>query len=173
MNFAQGFSDFAKDQPRRGIERFMPKAAADVMKTIRYSTQGAQSYRGDLIVSPEEFTKPELFAQAMGLAPSRLTLQYEQNRIIKDRERRLVDRRKQLTDRYFVAVRLGDRRSMVQAIRGISAWNEKQPRWPITPATIKRSAKTRANADMRTIGGVSVQKSLQYLTEERRITGKK
>jgi hypothetical protein len=173
MNFFQGFSDFAKDQPQRGIERFMPKAAADVMKTIRYSTQGAQSYRGDLIVSPEEFTKPEIFAQAMGLAPARLTLQYEQNRIIKDRERRLVDRRKQLTDRYFVAVRLGDRRSMVHAIRGISAWNEKQPRWPITPATIKRSAKTRANTDMRTMGGVSVQKSLQYLTEERRITRKK
>jgi len=169
MNYAQGFSDFQTSEYRRGFERMVPKAVADVMKTIRFAQQGAQTYQKDMIMSPAEFTNWDLAAQAMGFTPANLTLRYEQNRAIKDMESRLVARRTHILNSLFAAYKLGDRARAREVMGWVHKWNRVQP-YKIDPKTILRSAQTRAAYDMRTIAGVAVQKRLQYLQSTMRFS---
>jgi hypothetical protein len=171
MNFAQGWSDFQQPHTQdRAIERFMPKAVADVLKTLRFATKGAQTYSSDLIMTPEEFTSSRKIAQILGFTPSELTQRYEQNRAIKDMEMKLKDRHDNLMNKLFMAYKLQDRGTAREALKEIQAWNRAQPRLAISPETLLRSAKTRAQYDLRTVGGVAVDKRLQYLHNELRFT---
>jgi len=170
LNYAQGFSDLTGGHTDRALERFVPKAVSDVMKTIRFATQGAQTYQKDMIMSPEEFTSWDLSVQFMGFTPANLTLRYEQNRAIKDMEARLKTRRTHILNTLFSAYKLGDRKGAREAMQWVLAWNRANPRYPIDANTILRSAQTRAAYDLRTVGGIAVDKRLQYLQNELRFT---
>jgi hypothetical protein len=170
MNYAQGFQDLSEDHTMRGVEKMVPKAVADAMKTIRYAMQGAQNRQGDLIVPPEAFTSRDLFVQWIGFTPSNLSMQYEQNRAIKDREQALTRRHNQLLNRLFMGYRTEDRKMVRNTMQDIASWNKANPTYLITPASINRSAKARAQYDMRTVAGVAVDKRLQYLMNEMRFT---
>lgn len=172
MNIAGGFSDIGAGHTMRGVEKFLPKFAGDMLKTYRYATQGAQTYQRDIILSPDEFKSMDLFLQFSGFTPTALSDRYEQNRAIKDMEFKLKARRQDLMNRLFMAWRLSDRKTASEVMRKITEWNKKQPRYPITADSIKQSARSRAQYDMRTVGGVAVDKRLQYLHEELRFTRK-
>lgn len=170
LNYAQGWSDFQGGHTGRGWERVVPKAASDVMKGFRFMTQGAQTYQKDLIMAPEEFNSWDLAVQFMGFTPANLTLRYEQNRAIKDMEARLKTRRTHILNTLFNAYKMGDRSGAREAMQWVLAWNKANPRFPINPNTILRSAQTRADYDMRTVGGIAVDRRLHYLQNELRFT---
>lgn len=172
MNMAGGVSDFQQGHPDRGIEKLMPKFIGDHLKAIRYATQGAQTYNRDMILSPEQFTSLDIFAQAAGFTPTALSTRYEQNRAIKDMEMRLKTRRQDLMNRLFVAWRLEDRKTSSETLRDIAEWNRAQPLYPIQPDNIMQGARSRAEYDMRTVGGVAVDKRLHYLQEELRFSNR-
>ncbi len=172
-NYFQGFQDVQDDHGWRGMEKFVPKAVADAMKSLRYFTQGAQNRQGDLILPPESFGLPILLGQAMGFTPSELVKQYEQNRAVKDMETRLRRRHDQLINRIFMGYRLQDRKVVRQTLRDIGQWNKSNPTYAITPATLQRSAKARSAYDMRTVGGIALDKRLQYLHNTLRFTERK
>jgi hypothetical protein len=172
LNFAGGFRDIQQDRGDRAIEKFMPKFAADALKTLRFATQGAQTYQRDMIVSPEEMTNVDLFLQMQGFTPTRLSDRYEQNRSIKDLEQKLRNRRSDLMNQLFMSWRVGDRSEARDVMQDILAWNRSNPGYPITPDGIRQSARTRAMYDMRTVGGVAVDKRLQYLQETQRFTAR-
>ena len=133
-------------------------------------TQGAQTYQKDLIMAPEEFNSWDLAVQFMGFTPANLTLRYEQNRAIKDMEARLKTRRTHILNTLFNAYKMGDRSGAREAMQWVLAWNKANPRFPINPNTILRSAQTRADYDMRTVGGIAVDRRLHYLQNELRFT---
>ena len=173
MNMAGGFNDIQSGHPDRGVEKLMPKFVSDGLKSIRFATQGAQTYNRDMILSPEEFTAPALFMQAAGFTPTQLATRYEQNRAVKDMEIRLKDRRQDLLNQLFMAWRIGDRKTAAETLKSITQWNKAQPRFAIMPESIMDSANSRSQYDMRTVGGVSVDKRLQYLHEQLRFTDRK
>ena len=170
MNAAGGIGDLAEGHPSRGAEKLMPKFISDGLKTIRYATQGAQTYSRDMILSPDQFTTQSLFVQAAGFTPTQLATRYEQNRAIKDMEAKLKNRRSDLLNRLFTAWRLGDRKVATETLKDIAAWNRAQPRYGILSESIMQSARSRSQYDMRTVGGVAVDKRLQYLQNEMRFT---
>jgi hypothetical protein len=172
VNVATGMRDISSDHTQRGIEKLMPKFMGDIGKTLRYATQGAQTYQRDVILPPEAFTSADLFRQFSGFTPTRLSNRYEQNRAIKDMEFKLKSRRSDLMNQLFMAWRISDRKTAAQVMRKIAEWNKAQPRYPISPDNIRQSANSRAQYDMRTVGGVAVDKRLQYLHEELRFTDK-
>ena len=172
LNFATGIGDFQKGQTRRGVERFMPKFLGDMMKTIRFAQQGAQTYQGDMIVTPEAMTNQDLFLQWNGFTPTRLSDRYEQNRAIKDMEQGLRGRRQRLMNSLFMAWRVGDRSDARDVMQAITDFNKANPRYPISAEGIIQSARQRAQYDMRTVGGVAVDKRLQYLQEVMRFTAR-
>lgn len=167
MNFEAGFSNMQQDAGfLRTAEKFVPKFVADIMKTMRFATQGAQTYERDIIVPPEAFTNHRLFLQTIGFTPTYLADRYDQNRAIKDMEQKLRGRRQDLINKLFLAWKLEDRQDARKAMRNIVEWNKKNPRYPIDARTIQQSARARAQNDMRTVGGVAVDKRLQYLQHE-------
>ncbi len=170
MNYFSGFQDVQEDHGWRGMEKFVPKAVADMMKTMRYMTQGAQNRQGDMILPPESFGNIDLLGQFMGFTPSELVKQYEQNRAVKDMSSRLTRRHDQLINRLFMAYKLQDRKVARETLRDILHWNKANPTFGINPATLLRSAKARAQYDMRTVGGIAVDRRLQYLHNELRFT---
>jgi hypothetical protein len=170
FNFAAGFQDIDKGHPDRAMEKFTPKFVGDMLKSYRYATQGAQTYQRDMILSPEEITAADKFLQVAGFTPTRLADRYEQNRAIKDMEQRLRNRRSDLMNRLFMAWRVGDRSDARDIMKEITAFNRANPRYPISPDGIMQSARTRAQYDMRTVGGVAVDKRLQFLQNELRFT---
>jgi hypothetical protein len=123
-----------------------------------------------MILSPEEITAADKFLQVAGFTPTRLADRYEQNRAIKDMEQRLRNRRSDLMNRLFMAWRVGDRSDARDIMKEITAFNRANPRYPISPDGIMQSARTRAQYDMRTVGGVAVDKRLQFLQNELRFT---
>lgn len=168
MNFAGGIGDLQSDRPDRAIEKFMPKFGSDALKSVRYATKGAQTYQRDMIMSPKEFTSMDYFLQFTGFTPTRLADRYEQNRAIKDMEQRLRNYRSDLMNKLFMAWRIGDKSTAKETFRDIAEWNKKNPRYPISPEGLMQSARSRAQYDMRTVGGVAVDKRLQYLQNEMR-----
>lgn len=170
MNMAGGMNDIASGHPSRGVEKMVPKFVSDALKSVRYATEGAQTYNRDMILSPDEFTNQSLFGQFAGFTPTDLASRYEQNRAVKDMEMRLKTRRQDLLNRLFMAWRVDDRKTASEAMRDITEWNKAQPRYAIMPESIVQSARSRAQYDMRTVGGVAVDKRLQYLQEELRFT---
>ncbi len=173
LNYFQGFGDIADDHGWRGMEKLVPKAVADVMKTMRYMTQGAQSRQGDMILPPESFGNVAILGQFMGFSPAELIKQYEVNRALKDMSMKLKRRRDQLVNRLFNGYKLGDRKVVRQTLRDISSWNKANPTYPITPSTMQQSARSRAAYDMRTVGGIALDKRLMYLRETMRFTESK
>jgi hypothetical protein len=108
----------------------------------------------------------------MGFTPADLTLRYEQNRAIKDMEARLTNRRNHIINSLFMSYKLKDRGRTRSIMQWVMHWNKSKPgkRWPIDPDTIFRSAKTRAEYDARTVGGIAVSKRLHYLHKELRFS---
>ena len=173
MNFMQGFQDIQEDHAWRGMEKLVPKFVSDWSKTLRYATQGAQNRQLDMILPPESFGNADLLAQFMGFSPSEVTKQYEQNRAVKDMESKLRRRHDQLINRLFMSYKLEDRKGARETLRDITHWNKANPSYPITPSTLKQSAKSRAQYDMRTVGGIALDKRLNYLHETLRFTERK
>lgn len=171
MNMFAGADNIRKGQGyvERGLEKMVPKFVSDIMKTIRFATEGALNYDRDVILSPEEFTNRDLFIQAMGFSPAKLTTRYEQQRAIKDHARAIETRRKYLMNRLFMTAKLRDMKEQKKVVADIAEFNKTSP-LPISVQNIMQAAKTRANYDMRTINGVVVHKNLHGLHEKYRFT---
>ncbi len=172
FNWGAAWDNAAEGRSFRAWEKVMPKAVGDIIKTIRYATQGAQTYQRDMIVSPEEMSSWDLFVQISGFTPTRLSDRYEQNRAIKDMEQSLRGRRQDLMNSLFMAWRVGDQSEGRAVLQEIIKWNRSNPRYPITSDGIIQSAKNRAAYDLRTVGGVAVDKRLMYLQETMRFTSR-
>jgi hypothetical protein len=145
----QGINEL-DDHPYRGLEKIVPKALSDVMKSIRYATQGATTYGQDVILTPEQVTLWGSFVQAMGFSYSPLSRLYKQNRDVREQSRRLEDRHKFLMDLVFRA--------------------RANPRWKIDLTAINQSADQRREYDRLTVQGLYLPKRLQYLQQDMRYT---
>lgn len=158
----QGIQDISEGRYERAIERVVPKFLRDPMKSIRYATEGALTYAGEPILTAEQFTNKDLFVQSIGLAPSRLTQRYEQNRALKNMNKALLDRHSQLINEYWMAVSLGDPEARRDAVKAWAKWNRAHPEWPIQSETIIQSAKSRARMSLQTLGGVALNPRLDF-----------
>jgi len=133
------------------------------MKTFRLTTEGAKSYRGDIIVPKEDFNVLELIGQSAGFAPSDLVQQYDQNRAIMDLSTAIQRRRTNLLERLFLAQRHQDGGEVRDTMARIRAFNKAHPQKAINAKSIRDSAKQRFDYSGRARRGITVDKDLLYL----------
>ena len=160
----------APGQADKALELVAPKAAGDVLKAIRYAREGVTDAQGRTVIPPEEITKADLFAQAVGFSPEHITRVQEQNRNIKAAVNKIGDRRQELVDRLFLAAHADDAQGVKEAYEKIAAFNAKNPRVAIKAGNIISSAKARNRYSQQAIDGLRVDPSMRYLQEELRIT---
>ena len=148
--------DIHNGHTMRGIEKIMPKVARDLMKATRFSQEGATTYAGETIVTAEEFTKWDIFLQAIGLTPSKLNNQYEQNKALRNEDRALGERHQWLLNSYWQAFQLGDMADKKEARQAINRWNLKQPQWRIDTDAMKASYKSKERMALQTYKGLAL-----------------
>jgi hypothetical protein len=155
--------ELAEGNYSRALEYILPKALKDSAKTNRYMREGVRSRRGDVVISGEELQSKDLFLQASGFTPAKITKQYEINRAVKKAEGHILKRKERLMDRLFLAVRHGDKKEMLSTVKKINRFNTKNKGYPISPSKIIASAKARGRFSAEAVGGIKVNKNLRYL----------
>ncbi|MCR9274404.1 MULTISPECIES: PLxRFG domain-containing protein [unclassified Mameliella] len=141
----------------RGIETMVPKAMRDAMRTGRYMSEGAETYNGDPII--EQFKPGELFVQALGFTPARLSERYDANRRLKNEEKRIMDRRRDIQKKAARAV-LDGRGLPDEIMSEIREFNRDVPEYAITGDTLERSIRGRAQSSARNEFGVILNQRL-------------
>ncbi len=172
VNALEGASTWSEGYAERGIEKMVPKFAADAMKAIRYATEGALNYDRDVIMAPEEFTNWNLASQFFGTTPTPLTTRYEQTRAVKDYQSALERRKKYLSDRLHAAAKVGDTKEVNEVSQLLVAFSLANPGMAVSNKSIMQGAKIRADYDMRSVLGTTVPRKQHYLHEKFRMIDK-
>lgn len=158
QNLWTGWGQIGDGKVYRGIETMSPKFVKDIMRTARFAEEGATTLRGDPLVS--EFKGTELLAQMLGFTPAVLAEQYERNSALKNAEKRIMDKRRNLMDKYAAAYKLKDEEAKADAMDSIKEFNQEHKQVAITPQTIRRSLQSRQRYSDRTEGGVNINPKL-------------
>ncbi len=124
-NVFMGVNSMAGGEVWRGIEMMLPKAVKDGMKAVRYSTEGVKNWKHDTLL--EDLGAVELFGQALGFTPSRVSEMYAGANAVKNHETRLERRRQVLMNRWVNAIRERDTEKAREAMEAITAFNAKNP----------------------------------------------
>jgi hypothetical protein len=140
----------------RGFEKMVPSFASNVMKSVRYGTDGVTTLRGDPIV--EDIGPLAIGAQAIGLAPASYTQMLERNAVDKRIDRNVNARRTKLLRKYYIAKRSNDLGSMRSLQKDMREFNKDNPDFQITAETIDRSlAQHERTSDVtKQFGGVTI-----------------
>jgi hypothetical protein len=72
--------DFNDGEVMRGVERMMPAIVRGPLMSYRLATEGAETRKGDKIVSPEELSVMQIAGAAMGMSP-RIVADYQKKRV--------------------------------------------------------------------------------------------
>ena len=171
--FFQGLKEIGQGDEWKGMERVVPKAIKDLMKSIRYMEEGVTNIRGDVIVSAEDISHWDAFVQAFGFSPMDVTMQYEQNRATGNIAKAIQDRRSQLLDKYARGLREEDDELIDETIEEVIRFNEKNPTLRIDPKNLMSSMRSRNRYSARSESGLSLPPKLDYLHDELRFTRKK
>ena len=159
LQIARGVDKLAQGDVYRFLEGVAPMAAMrNIAKSIRLSTEGALTTRGEPII--EDVTLVESILQGAGITPQRLASQYQLNAWQKDAEKQILDRRQSLLNQYFNARTRGDFETasdVREEMRNFSLMNPEKG-LKITEDTIAASARTRAKQSAETKAGIYLSK---------------
>lgn len=141
----------------RGIEQVLPVPVANILKAVRYGTEGTTTLRGDPITG--DVSDWNVFAQALGFAPADYIRQMEENAATNKISRGLSTIRTKLYQRYYMALRTGDSEGMQDTLEDIMKFNERHPLYSIKAEDIVQSVKERMRRSAETQQGVYIPKS--------------
>jgi ribosomal protein S25 len=159
LQIARGVDKLAQGDVYRFLEGVAPMAAMrNIAKSIRLSTEGALTTRGEPII--EDVTLVETILQAAGITPQRLASQYQLNAWQKDIEKQLLDRRQSLLNQYFNAQSRQDYETMADIRDEMQRFSAVNPEkgLKITSETLAASARTRAKQSAETKAGIYLSK---------------
>lgn len=157
-NFLVGKKMIEDGNAERGMETIMPKPVRDIMKSYRYSTQGANTVRGDPIV--QDVTTPETLIQALGFAPTRIAEQQAENRALQNYSQQIQNKRQQLVNGFAIALRTGDEDLRSNVIQRMQAFNATNPEIAISAANLRSNWLSRQKASAETVNGVHLNKKV-------------
>ena len=163
VNVFSGVSDFADGHELRGIEKMLPKALKDAVKTARYASEDMRTKRDERLLD-EDITATELLGQLIGFSPRRLAEVYEGRNAIKFEEQAIKEARTRMVNQWINAE---DREERAEIVKRINAFNKRHPqeRIRITGDIIRRSMRSKARSSEQTIGGTYLSEGWDHLRE--------
>jgi hypothetical protein len=144
---------------QRGIEQMLPSAMGNMLKSMRFGTEGANTLRGDPITG--EIGPWNTFAQFFGFAPAEYTRQLEINSSLKNIERKTMEDRTKLLRNFYIATRNGDAQERASVLQKMLDFNKKHPTAAITPDTIDNSMAQHMKTTSEMYHGITLNKSLR------------
>jgi hypothetical protein len=164
MGFWKGAQYINEGQVSKGMEAFMPKAAKDVAKMIRYSSEGLTDATGKEIIGADKLSPWQLFAQSVGFQPAQVSEAYARRAAIKDAQGHDAERRATLLRRFQNA---GTAENREGVIRDIQDFNRANPAAGISRSQLLKSARSfKERAQRSSLYGVDLQgKNILYAEE--------
>lgn len=152
--------DFQEGYYDRALEKAMPVAARNFLKTWRYIQDGVTTKDGKPIT--EDLDAYELFMQAFGFTPTQVQKASARAGARKEIVNEVIERRQALFKNAYAAWSQGDQEGYIKALQNISKWNKTQTAAEFN-ATIdwdelEQSFKQRGRAEEEALDGVSIPK---------------
>jgi hypothetical protein len=119
---------------QRGIENILPSSLGNILKGIRYSTEGTTTLRGDPITG--EVNSWNIAVQAFGFAPADYTRQLEINNRQKGIDKSVNQEETKLKRQYYLATRMGDSEGRKEARDKLLELGAKHPALEINAGTV-------------------------------------
>lgn len=157
-NLFVGAQQFNTGHTERGIETMMPTALKNVMKGMRYATQGVDTLNGAPIV--DDVSGPESLIQAMGFQPTKVAEQQRVNSALRNAQAFVTTRRTGLMNAYAMATVHGDGEAQSEALAKIRDFNQAWPQYPISMNSLRDSLRTSARNIAEAQGGVRLNRRL-------------
>jgi hypothetical protein len=170
-------ADLASDgQYYRALEKAAPKFVRDPMRAARYSQEGVTNRNGNPILDKDlaslgtnDINLWNVFWQANGFNPAKLSRQYQENTALKNYEKFYANRRQRLLNRYALAFIERDDAAFNQAIDDVQRYNQTisqhNPAAQISIKHLKSSIRLRIRNKYQQDNGVLLRKNQRFLHE--------
>jgi uncharacterized protein YnzC (UPF0291/DUF896 family) len=145
-------------QFERGVEAMLPIALRNVLKGVRYATEGANTLRGDPVMGDVNGYSAAM--QILGFAPADLLNKYEDNAYAKKFQDATVGQGKKLLKQYYIADRLGDYDRANMLRDKLFALSDKHD-LGITEETISQSVTARDKISDEMYNGIQINKKIR------------
>jgi ADP-Ribosyltransferase in polyvalent proteins len=142
----------------RGIENVLPSAFGNMLKALRFGTEGARTLRGDPIT--EDINAFSIGAQALGFAPAEYTRQLEINSQLKGIEKDILQNKTKLLQKWNIAKAQGDYEDANEYKDKLKELNDKHPGLKINANTFEASDRAFKAASKRMVNGVQFNQKL-------------
>ena len=120
--------DLAGDEKyERAAEHLVPPALTNLMKGLRYSSQGVVNLNGETVISKDELTGWQIGAQMAGLTPQQIKDMNEWTGARKNLEKQITDRLEFLNNRYKEAFVEGDQTKLEEAAKNLGTFAQAHP----------------------------------------------
>ena len=153
----RGIKLMADGHVERGLESMLPVAVGNVLKGIRYGTEGASTLRGDPIIG--DVNAWNAAAQMIGFTPAEYTRQIEINALLKGIEKGIVTERSQELRKLNTANHVGDADGEAEAYAKLVKLYTKHPELGNLDKTVANSR--RAFIQTEPINGIILNNKLK------------
>jgi hypothetical protein len=160
----RGWNLINEGEMQRGIESILPVAPANILKSVRYATEGANTLRGDPVIG--DIGPWNIAAQFLGFTPADYTRQLEQNSMLKGIEKAVTKEQTKQLRQLYIANRLNDTAGEREARDKLEALYAKHPGLGNLESTIRRSMAQHERTTDRMYHGVILNKKLEAELKE-------
>ena len=158
--FPAAIDNWSQGKYMQGFEKILPSLFRNPVTAYRYSQEGAKSASGLPIKEPEEFTKGQLIAQALGFRTTGLAQVQEVNFKAEALRQQVLQKRAEVISRADLEATRGDDEALDKAIDAIVKFNSKNPTEAIKAKQLSKSLLDRAKARQASDRGFRVEKKL-------------
>ena len=158
--FPAAIDNWSQGKYMQGFEKILPSLFRNPVTAYRYSQEGAKSASGLPIKEPEEFTKGQLIAQALGFRTTGLAQVQEVNFKVEALRQQVLQKKAEVISRADLEATRGDDEALDKAIDAIVKFNSKNPTEAIKAKQLSKSLLDRAKARQASDHGFRVEKKL-------------
>lgn len=165
QNIERGINLINDGEFYRGVEAMSPSAIKSILKSFRFSTDGATTLRGDEVVP---VTYADIIKQVLGYTPVDLARTQERVSGAKRLDEAIRNRKRKLLGKYNVALVDGDFSEVRDILQDMREFSRQYPEEAITSDTINRSHRSFLQRSEEMISGVSLtnrERGQRYIDE--------
>lgn len=166
FNIWRGLSDINDGYIWRGMEKIVPSSIKNPMKAYRYYDEGVATKDGDPIV--DEVGGWDIFKQAVGFTPARVSEQYKMNNGDMRMQKAISDERTKLLGDFYKAWKKEDEKKQDEIIDKMRDFSQRFPEKAIKSSDIRQSLKSRERRKDQLVSGVRIDPKLIPRLEENR-----
>lgn len=160
-NYQLAMKQFGEGDIERAFETALPVTPKNVLKGIRYATEGALNKDGTPIV--KDVSGYDAFVQLLGFNPVEISEARARAGAMKMADKAISDRKTALGDQFFAARMADDVEGMQEVAQKVAIFNSK---FPAEQINLANAVNTRFKKMMQSVDGVRLTpKRRQYLIE--------